>query len=261
MKKIIFFATAWLLTGALSAQNSRQLKQFEVDEARQGVAVSEDYFFVINNSAITKHQKVDGKKVGVWEGSDKGVVHLNSGVIIDGKLYCANSNYPESPMASSIEVFDPESMTHIDSHSFGIYVGSATWIDRYQGHWYVAFAHYTGRGSTEGKDNNWTTLIKFDEHWQRMESWLFPKALIEKFAGRSNSGGFIDANGLIYCTGHDAPELYVLKLPEIGYTLNWTDTIPINIHGQGIAIDKSLKRKTIYGIIKSDNTVTITQID
>ncbi len=119
-------------------------------------------------------------------------------------------------MASSIEWFDPETMTHADNHSFGIWNGSATWIDRYAGDWYAAFAHYTGGGSSEGKDNRWIRLARFDEEWRQVESRIFTKKLIEHFGTRSNSGGFI-LDGKIYCTGHDEPELYVLEFPEKGY--------------------------------------------
>jgi hypothetical protein len=39
--------------------------------------------------------------------------------IIDGEIYCSHSNYRYFPMTSSIEVRDPETMQHIDSHSNG----------------------------------------------------------------------------------------------------------------------------------------------
>ena len=61
------------------------------------------------------------------------IIHLDSGVIVDGKLYCAHSNYPGIPMTSSIEVWDPSTLEHIESHSFGIFRGSCTWVDQLQG--------------------------------------------------------------------------------------------------------------------------------
>ena len=38
-------------------------------------------------------------------------------------------------MTSSVEIFETEHLTHIESHSFGIAYGSCTWIDRYGGYW------------------------------------------------------------------------------------------------------------------------------
>ena len=49
-------------------------------------------------------------------------------------------------MVSSIEVFETATLEHVESHSFGIFGGSATWVDRADGHWWVAFAHYAGFG-------------------------------------------------------------------------------------------------------------------
>ncbi len=244
------------------SQETKEVSRFLIDEARQGVAVDASYFYVINNSSITKHQKSDGALVKKWDGTEEGIItHLNSGIIIDGKLYCANSNYPESPMASSIEIFDPGTLNHIGNHSFGIYAGSATWVDHYDGYWWVGFAHYIGRGSTAGKDNRWTTLIKFDLEWRQVASWVFPKEVIKAFGTRSNSGGTWGKNGLLYCTGHDESQIYVLKLPDKGFTLQLVQTLPANIHGQGIAWDHWSEKKLLYGIIKSENTVTVTAIE
>jgi hypothetical protein len=193
--------------------------------------------------------------------TDSVLNHLNSGIIIDGKLYACNSNYPESPMASSIEIFDPVTMKHIGNHSFGIFNGSATWLDKFEGFWYVAFAHYTGRGSEPGKDNTWTRLVKFDKQWRQIESWIFPKELVKHFETKSNSGGVILKDGRILCTGHDNYEIYVLHFPEKGYTLDWTATIPVGSFGQGIAYEKQGNSELIYGIIKKENKVVVSKIN
>jgi len=242
-------------------QEAIEVRRYQVPQSRQGVAVNEQYFFVINNSSITKHSKSDGKLLKSWNGDTAIIKHLNSGIILDGKLYCTNSNYPESPMASSIEIFDPETLQHIDNHSFGINIGSATWIDRYQGYWYVAFAHYTGRGASGNKSNAWTQLVQFDKEWRQISSWIFPPNLIQRFGTRSNSGGVIDDDGSIYCTGHDHKELYKLEFPEMGYSLKWIKTIPLANEGQGIALDDFGNEKLIYGIIKREKVVTISRID
>jgi len=164
-------------------------------------------------------------------------------------------------MASSIEIFDPITLNHIDNHSFGIFNGSATWIDRFKGFWYVAFAHYTGRGSEPGKENSWTKLVKFDVQWRQIESWIFAKKLVERFATRSNSGGVILEDGRILCTGHDNYEIYVLEFPSKGYSLNWINTIPVGSYGQGIAYEKVDDSELIYGIIKKENKVVVTRIN
>jgi outer membrane protein assembly factor BamB len=196
-----------------------------------------------------------------WHDNDSIIHHLNSGIIIGQKLYTVNSNYPEAPMASSIEIFHPATLQHIGNHSFGILNGSATWLDRYEGYWYVAFAHYKGRGSEPEKDNTWTRLVKFDKHWRQVESWVYPPEVITMFGTRSNSGGVIIPDGRILCTGHDNYEIYVLEFPTKGYTLTWTETLAVGSYGQGISYEREGDKDLIYGVIKNENKVVVTQIN
>ncbi len=253
---LISFAFLFLVVTSIYTQE----KSYLLEEVKQGVAVDHDFFYVINNSEIVKYTKSEGTLVHTWQDTSQTLKHLNSGIILNNKLYCTNSNYPEDPMVSSIEVFDPKTLQHIDNISFGIYIGSATWVDFYEGHWYVAFAHYTGKGSSQDKSNQWTQLVKFTKDWKRVGGWVFPKELINKFGTRSNSGGCITAEGIIYATGHDNKELYELHFPKMGYTLEWKATYSVPFEGQGIALDTSQKDFTVYGIIRSENKVVRTVI-
>lgn len=244
------------------SQTLTPVREFDVKEAKQAVAVDAKHFYVINNSTITKHTKADGRLVGTWDGTREGIVHLNSGVVIKGKLYCANSNYPEIPMTSSVEIFDVKTLRHVDTHSFGIAQhGSLTWLDRKDGHWFIGFAHYAGKEASEGRDVRWTSLVKYDMEWRQVEAWVFPKNLIDLFTPKSNSGGAWGIDGLLYCTGHDRAEVYVLKLPKSGYTLDYIRTIPAPIEGQGIAVDRSVAGKQLlYGIKRASHQVTVSEL-
>lgn len=124
----------------IHAQNSgksfEEIVRFAAPEAVQGVAVDERYFYAIANRAIGKYDKKTGQRVKKWEDAAGGpFIHLDSGVVIDRLLYCAHSNSPEIPMASSIEIFDTVTLNHVGSHSFGIFGDSATWINRWDGYW------------------------------------------------------------------------------------------------------------------------------
>ena len=254
--------TALLTTRTGLAQQAKEIRRFQLKEAKQGVAVDASHFYVINNTSLTKHTKANGNQVMAWKDTTGLLKHLNSGVVLDRKLYCVHSNYPDVPMLSSIEIFDTETLRHIGTHSFGMYPGSATWADFYQGFWWVAFANYSDKASAEGRDNRWTMLVKFNEKLERLESWSFPANILQAFAPKSTSGGTWGKDGLLYCTGHDKPELYILKLPDRGSTLQYVKTIPTVSEGQAFAIDRSVKNKLVlYGITRNDNYVIISEVE
>jgi hypothetical protein len=246
--------------------SSELIQRFQIKEARQAVAVDADAFYAVDNTAIAKYDKKTGTLIAKWEGDQaSGAIHLDSGVVVDGKLYAAHSNYPGWPMVSSIEIWDAATMKHIESHSLGIERGSLTWLDRdVKGRWWGAFANYNRvfDKSPIAYGNKYNTqLVRFDADWRVAEAWVFPDALVEKFDDMSNSGGSWGPDGKLYVTGHDNPELYVIELPEIGATLKWVGTIPAEIGGQGFAFDHS-QPGIIYGIIrkKDGNEVTVSRL-
>ena len=102
-----------------------------------------------------------------FAGADGGpFVHMDSGAVHRGRLYAADSTYNESPMENSVEVFDPRTMQHAGSHSFGIDRGSLTWIDRHEDSWWAAFANYDRvfDGKPYGETNN-TQVVKSELRW------------------------------------------------------------------------------------------------
>ncbi len=241
--------------------SSIELGTFSAPEADQAVAVDQEHFYAIDNAEIGKYEKTTGKRVGGWKGEQGGpIIHLNSGIVIEGKLTCAHSNFPGIPMVGSIEIWDTETMEHVGSHSFGINAGSTTWIDFRDDHWYVAFVHYSRFAAQLGTDPRWSTLIKFDREWRPLESWVYPSQVLKRFNPHSNSGGAFGPDGLIYATGHDRPEIYVLDFPEAGSVLEYVDTIEVNCEGQGIAWDPS-EPWVLWVMRRSDSTIIPTRIE
>jgi hypothetical protein len=220
-----------------------EIARFKSEAARQGVAADADSFYPVTDQGIAKHEKKTGKLVAEWKGPKDGpIIHLDSGAIVDGKLYAAHSNYPQDPMTSSVEVWDPATMQHVASHSFGIMWGSLTWIDRHDGAWWAVFANYSrvfGQSQRPYGNTYWTTLVKFDDRWQWQQAWTFPPNVLKRAEPMSISGGSWGADGLLYVTGHDYPELYALRLPKMGSVLEQVAMYPIKAEGQGIAWDRS----------------------
>jgi len=231
-----------------------QVGEFVVPEANQGVGVDAKHFYAVDNQIIGKYDKTTGKLVKKWQGDGKGpILHLDSAMVMDGKLYAAHSNYPEWPMTSSLEIFDAETMQHVGSHSFGIQWGSLTWVDWHDDHWWMTFANYDrllGPNKTPYGHKANTLMVKLTRDFRPVESWTLPKVLLDKFEDMSNSGGSWGPDGFLYLTGHDPAELYRVRLPKSGSVLELVDIIPMNIRGQGIAWDRS-QPGTIYGIIRA----------
>jgi hypothetical protein len=260
---VLLLVAAPLLAPAEESEGRRfvEIRRIEAPAARQAVAAGPRHLYAIDNHTIHKLDKSSGEVEARWEGPEEGPIHhLNSGVVLDGRLYCAHSNYPGVPMLSSVEIFDASSLEHVDSHSFGISEGSATWLDRRDGFWWVTFAHYAGRGGVPGKGPEWTRLVQYDDQWRRVAGFAFPPELIERLAPYSSSGGIWGDDGLLYVSGHHAPEVYALRLPRAGAELELVEILPAPIEGQGIARDPS-DPDVFYGILRSERAVVVTHLE
>ena len=215
------------------------VSRFPAPEADQGVAVDARFIYAVDNSQIAKYDRKSGAKVAHFKGDPAKFPHMNSCAVIGAELICAGSNYPAVPMQSQVEVFDPGSLKHLRTIPLGEQPGSLTWVDRRDGSWWAGFANYDGHGGAPGRDHTKTILIRFDDQWRAQESWLFPQAVLERMAPKSASGGTFGADGRLYVTGHDRPELYVLDVPKGGGVMSLLATIPIAVEGQAIAFDRS----------------------
>jgi hypothetical protein len=150
-------------------------------------------------------------------------------------------------------------MQHIESHSFGVMLGSFTWLDRYNGSWWGAFANYdiVQRGMTEpyGETRN-TVMVQFDDDFEVLQSWSLPAEILRRMSPMSNSGGSWGSDGYLYLSGHDDPEIYVMALPEAGSELDWLATVRLpELNGQGIAWDRTSDENTLWAILRSTRQV------
>ena len=255
---VVPLLTAGLLAQGPAMRAAEVIRRFPAAEATQGVAVDGRYFYAIASAAIGKYDKKTGERIGGWQGTKGGrVAHLNGGIVVGNRLYCAHSNYPRTPMVSSIEVFETGSLRLLRSIALPRGRGSATWILQADGDWWVTFAHYAGKGGEPGKGPAATTLVRFDGNWRPERSWSFPASVVERWDGMSSSGGAWAGPGLLYSTGHHAPELHVLQVSPQGRELALRETIRIESEGQGIAVDPvdrllySIQRRTREVIVST----------
>lgn len=262
---LIVFATS-LQAVAPATEPAPVVRRFAAPEARQAVAVDARYFYAITNAQIGKYDKASGKKVAEWRDAPDGrIKHLNSGVVVNDELWCAHSNYPQTPMASSIEVFDAKTLTHLRTQPLPDGLGSATWIDVKDDALWITFAHYAGKGGEPGKGPELTQLVRFDRRWRKQTAWKFPDAVIARWEGMSSSGGAWGMDRLLYTTGHDAKELYVLRLPKTGARLELVTIVPMESEGQGIALDRPARATaagagTLYSIQRKSGEVLVSTL-
>jgi hypothetical protein len=245
---------------AVAQLTGRTIKTYEAPEANQGVAAGSLHFFAVDNATLAKYEIRSGRLIDRWAGPRDGPIrHMNSCLVDAGRLWCANSNYPQTPMGSSIEVFDPASMRHAESHSLGMRdEGSLTWFDRYRTGWIAGFSHYDKNGGVPFKNHAFSSVVTFDRQWRRTGGWLLPASTLERMAPYASSGGAIGPDGWLYLLGHDRPELYVVGRPSMGPVLIHIATVAVEAEGQAFSWAKG--RRRIYAIDRARHLVKAIEI-
>jgi len=245
------------LTLALNVVDAERLMSYPAPLARQGVAVGENAFFSVTNTGLARHARRGGREVARWQSVGRaGVSHMNSCAMTRAReLLCANSNFPQLPMAGSLEWFDPATLAPIRSRALGATDGSLVWADELAGGWLAGFAHYDGRGGEAARDHRYTQIVQFDPYWVPVEAWLLPDSVLERMRPHSASGGSVGPDGLLYVTGHDRAEMYALARPTQGATLVHVATVRLDIAGQAIAWDRFVDDRIVWGIHRPSHEV------
>ncbi len=210
----------------LAAAEWRTVRELPAPEAHQAAAADREFFYAITNRQVAKYARETGERVGVSTGPAE---HLNSGVLREGKLYCAHSNYPQLPEKSEIKVLDLQSMQLSTYRDFGNYGGSLTWCLHHDGRWWCHFARY-------GADNAESFLVEFNEDWTERRRWTWPREVLDEIGRHSLSGAVWQGDQLL-ATGHDDPVLFVVRIPAEGTVLEFVETQTVPFTGQGIAVD------------------------
>ncbi|QEL15193.1 endonuclease [Limnoglobus roseus] len=199
------------------------------EHAHQAAAADDRFLYAVSSTHVARYDRTTGKLAGT--GTTKDTKHLNSAFVWKGKVYCAHSNYPATPEASDIRVYDLADDSVKVHHTFEKPPGSLVWCVREPADqfWWCCFAHY-------GKDNPQTILLKMDEHFKELDRWTFPKIVVDDWDAMSASGGLWDGDTLLV-THHHFKVLYRLKLPAKGGELEFVEALTCPFPGQGIAVD------------------------
>ena len=264
MKPVILLAALAVLASPALAQEptlkTTEVRRLNAPEANQGVAADKTHLYAIDNGRIARYDKASGVKQAEWTGDPVRFKHLNACLIVGKELVCAGSNYPSVPQNSAVEIFDPVKMTHLRTVAIGPGIGSLTWVDRHDGFWWAMFANYDAKGGEPNRDHRWTTLVKYDDQWRRLEAWTLPETVLARMAPYSCSGGGFGDDGLLYVTGHDRPELYALKVPTEGAAvLDHVATLAIPVEGQAIVWDPYDKR-ILWGVNRATRQVVAVKV-
>ena len=268
---VVAAAAGWVVAPAGQAPPDRPLapieltgttlRRYEAADASQGVAAGLQHFFAVDNAVLAKHDVRSGRLLDRWAGPPDGPIrHMNSCLADRGRLWCANSNYPQTPMGSSVEVFDMATLNHVASHSLGMRdEGSLTWFDRYRTGWIAGFSHYDKNGGVGFKDHSFSSVVTFDAQWRRTGGWLLPAGVLERMAPYASSGGAIGPDGWLYLLGHDRPEMYVVGRPAMGPSLVHIATIALEAEGQAFSWAKN-GRRVVFAIDRKLRLVRTIQI-
>ena len=240
---------------------AKPVSSFPAIEAGQGAAADASHFYAIVNYIIGKYDRKTGNFIARWKGKRGGPIgHINSCFAENAKLFCANSNHPHLPMASSIEIFDTKTMTHIGSKSLGMMdEGSLVWFDHFNAGWIAGFAHYDDETGLPYKDHTYASVVTYDREWRRTGGYMLPKVILEKMAPQAASGGAMGVDGRLYVMGHDLPEMYVLEIPTSGPILRHIATIAVPAEGQAFAFDHQDPR-LIWAISRPNHRVVVFRI-
>ncbi|MBM4005705.1 MAG: endonuclease [Planctomycetes bacterium] len=203
-----------------------QSRVIDAPEAIQAAAADDKCVYAISSTEVAKYDRESGKRIATSTGD---ATHLNSGFVWERRLYCAHSNYPQTPEKSELKVLDLETMRLTTFREFGNFGGSLTWAVRQKDHWWCNFARY-------GKDNGETFLVKFDAQWQEQGRWTYPPEVIRELDNFSLSGG-VWLDGSLFVTDHDHQVLYRMTIPQEGQVLKFIEKQPVPFTGQGIAVD------------------------
>ena len=219
-----------------------ELRRMPAEEARQGATAGHGSVYAIGDHEVGRYDAKTGKRVAHWNGDPVQFPHLNSCELDGRDLVCSASNYPTVPMSSQILWFDATTLKLRRTHSLGHGHGSLTWVTRHGGAWYACYANYDGKGGEPGRDHRETTLVRLDDRLNETALWTFPDSVLERFAPRSASGGAWGDDGLLYVTGHDRPEMYVMRVPAKSGVLEHVTTIALPTDGQAIGWEQGQSR-------------------
>ncbi len=225
-----------------AADKFREISRLDSPQAVQAAVTFGGFVFAVNNREIAKYNRKTGEFMGLSSGD---AIHLNSGFVWKKQILCAHSNYPKIPERSQVMALNPTSMKLKSWHDFYDYGGSLTWIVRRGNRWLCNFARY-------GDANEDTFLVEFDNDFQERFRWKYPPDLIARLGNYSLSGGVWYQDRLLV-TGHDEQEIYVLKIPRKGNTLEFHQTIDVPFTGQGISVDST--GKGLVGINRAKRQV------
>jgi len=244
MTHLVVFALVPItgLRAAAAEEAWPKTAELAAPEAIQAAAADGRFVYAIASQQVAKYDRATGRRIATSTGQAK---HLNSGFLWKGKLLCAHSNYPTTPEKSEIKVLDPRSMKLSTFRDFGSIGGSLTWVLRHDDHWWCNFARY-------GDKNAETFFVQFDDDWKELRRWTFPKSVISQLGRYSLSGGLWYRQELLV-TGHDAPEVYRLRLPRTGNVLEYIGKQPVPFTGQGFA--KDLHTGALVGISRAQRKV------
>ena len=243
--------------GAPAVETAR----FPAPEARQGVTAGSRFVYAIDNNTIAKYDPATGKRAARWKGNPRRFKHLNSCTLVERTLVCAGSNYPDLPMASSVETLTPDASAPRHAQPWrGARVSTLGRLARGKLVGLLRQLRRQGRraGPRPPPDDDRALFTGL----RRAAGVAVSQEVLRRMAPRSSSGGAWNADGLLYVTGHDAAEMYAERSARAGSwcpALELVAIVPTVTAGQAIDWDPEQPR-TLWSIDRKASQIVASRI-
>lgn len=234
-----------------------------IDDAVQGIALDDSYFYPININSISKYDILSGNKIKqINLSSHSRIYKLHDGTSVGNKLFICNQTKNNK---NTIEVFNK-------NLEFEYYInvtgdnGVLTWIEYFQEKWWGCFSHYNldtkytvivefytsisaiGADSLITRDKN-TQELDVDAPepgWHIRNRWFLPAKVYNNITPNSITGGSFDSKGNLYLTTSLKKQIFIMGFHPSSPMLNLNYIKNVEFKGQGISWNR--KNNILVGI-------------
>ena len=101
--------------------------------------------------------------------------------------------------------------------------------------------------------------MRLDDRFAPTGQWLLPPELLARLSPYSISGASWSSAGFLAVTGHDRPEIYLVRLPRKPGMAKLEAVVPVTTEGQAIDWEPG-HRKLLWSISRRDRALVLSDL-